>query len=63
MCLIVPDLKARSLILKPPLHLVLSMICFHVIENLLSKNDKVSMCPNEIQQKPGLGLRKQDGLL
>ena len=39
------------------------MICFHVIENSLSKNDKASVCQNEIQQKPNLGLRKQDGLL
>lgn len=63
MCLTVPNLQARSLILKLPLHLVLSMICFHGIENLLSKNDKASMCQNEIQQKPGLGLIKEDGLL
>lgn len=38
------------------------MLCFHVIENLLSKNDKASTCQNETQQKPGLGLRKQGGL-
>lgn len=63
MCLTVPNLQAWSLVLELPLHLVLSMICFHVIENLLSKNDKASMCQNEIQQKPGLGLIKQDGLL
>lgn len=39
------------------------MICFHVMENLLSKNDMASMCQNEILQKPGSGLRKQHGLL
>lgn len=39
------------------------MICFHVMESLLSKNDMASMCQNEILQKPGSGLRKQDALL